>query len=180
MYDVNNIESGIASEALKNAVAGDVDKSKELLFMVSKDTVTDHNGIIKAKELGFIPGAKVVIAYAKNKDEIRKGVITGFRTRVGGLYCGERYPVNVELIEEGYTFEYDLDSLVLCDDYSFIDKYNSVDIQLVLYSMRYGDVINIKYIDNNGNEGIIKGNEFLDTYNADNVYEIYNDLKCKF
>ncbi len=65
-----------------------------------------RNAIQAAKELGFIPGAKVKLSHGPEVGEI-----VGYNESVGGFYPGSRYPVLIEF-KRG-TFEYVTDQLRL-------------------------------------------------------------------
>lgn len=88
------------------------DEYKQVSGMFSSHHESEHEGIIKAKELGFIPGTRIAVKYG-----IGPGVITKFREQVGGLYCGIRYPVDVMRDSDGLTFGYNLDQLQSIEEY---------------------------------------------------------------
>lgn len=67
------------------------------------------NEVAKAKELGFVPGAK-----ARMSHDAEAGEVVGYNQAVGGFYPGSRYPVIIKF-ERG-TFEYSLDQLELADE----------------------------------------------------------------
>jgi len=67
------------------------------------------NEVAKAKELGFVPGAK-----AKLSHDAEVGEVVGYNEAVGGFYPGSKYPVLIKF-ERG-TFEYGLEQLELVDE----------------------------------------------------------------
>lgn len=78
--------------------------------MSSTHSDHEHEVIKEAKENGFVPGVRVKIKWMKG--EASTGAVTQFRDRVGGLYCGIKYPVDVKR-DDGRTYEYTLDQLEL-------------------------------------------------------------------
>lgn len=67
------------------------------------------NEVAKAKELGFVPGAK-----AKLSHDPEIGEVLGYNEAIGGFYPGSRYPVIIKF-ERG-TFEYSLEQIKLADE----------------------------------------------------------------
>jgi hypothetical protein len=105
----SSIESLIARTALETAQSGDIDQAKQLAQFLSSDTDEHHEGIQQAISNGFVIGARVYMKW--NLERI--GTVVKYRTRIGGLYCGIRYPIDVKWDEDGSVFEYDLDSVKL-------------------------------------------------------------------
>ena len=68
-----------------------------------------ENEIAKAKELGFVPGAKVKLSH-----DPEVGEMVEYNEETGGFYPGSRYPVIIKF-ERG-TYEYSLEQLVLVKD----------------------------------------------------------------
>lgn len=66
------------------------------------------NEIAKAKELGFVEGAKAKLSH---DDEV--GEVVGHNEAIGGFYPRSRYPVIIKF-KRG-TFEYSLDQLELVE-----------------------------------------------------------------
>jgi len=62
------------------------------------------NEVAKAKELGFVPGAKVKLSH-----DAEVGEVVSYNKAIGGFYPGSRYPVLIKF-ERG-TFEYTLEQL---------------------------------------------------------------------
>lgn len=64
------------------------------------------NEVAKAKEMGFVPGARVKLSHDREVGEV-----VGYNEAIGGFYPGSRYPVLIKF-ERG-TFEYGLESIKL-------------------------------------------------------------------
>ena len=86
------------------------DQHRLLKQMFKTTKSPEHKGIKEAKEKGFVIGAKVIIKWGV--DDTGNATIVNYRDRVGGVYCAERYPVNVKR-DDGLVFEYGLDQLEL-------------------------------------------------------------------
>ena len=98
-------------EDIKLAIVGlkHSDNLEEMILgnrLASKGVNYKHEGIIKAKKLGFKIGVRVDIK------GVMKGTVVSYNESVGGIYCGIRYPVNIKR-DDGKVFEYSNDQLIL-------------------------------------------------------------------
>lgn len=166
---VNDIEKTGMYLAMDLAKNGEYDKSANVRMMIDSTKVTNHEGIYKAKELGFVPGAEVYIAFTDHDGDLREGVIENFRYTIGGLYCGTKYPINVRIPKENVVYEFDLDSVILkskCDMSVFAKK----DYRIALYA-HSNYKRKIMYLSNHS-FGVIDYKTFLQTYTPDTIYEL--------
>jgi len=171
MCKYENPDGFIMETALDLAVNGDVDTSRDIKAMASNNTEYEHIGIKQAKILGLVPGTKVVIRFVGKDGNVRRGLIKEFRTRTGGMYCGKRYPILVELIDEGYIFEYTLDSVVKVDDYSEFDRFNSGDDLSIALACSVDPDRKISCVNENGELSMLNSKQYLDNYNPNYLYE---------
>jgi len=172
-----NPDSIILEGVLKEAVYGDIDKAKAIRSMAATGTEDEHEGIVRAKKAGLYPGVNVILNYVGKDGKIRKGKIVEFRTNVGGLYCGKRYPVNVDLFEEGHIFEYSEEQLIVCEDFNMFNKFkDKVSLAIAIESLQNKD-LKINSISDSCKLVLISGETYLETYNDKFVYEIIKEVK---
>jgi len=168
---MSNPESIIYETALSSTMNGDMILAKEFVSMTSSSSSSEHSGIIEAKRLGLIPNTYVLFRYLDRDGNFRKGKVTRFRENVGGLYCGIRYPIEINLFEENQSFEYSLDDVIVFSDYGLLECVSKEHREVFLESLINPD-IQIYVIYENGNDEYTTGINFLDSYNTNNLYEI--------